>query len=93
MQEPVENDIILKFDFITQQGREKECIEYFEGGLDNDDNFGEYDYDLSPLQNWFSRPKKSGKLDLYESTDSEGKGKITLEYRFYYEQVKENEGE
>jgi hypothetical protein len=47
---------------------------------------------LSPLQNWFGRPKKSGKLDLYESTNGDGKGRVTLEYRIYKEQIDE-EGE
>lgn len=61
LKEPVDNDVIIKFEFNTQQGREKECIQYFENGLDYDDN-DSYDYDLSPLQNWFKRPKKSGKL-------------------------------
>lgn len=91
LREPVGNDLIIKFDFTTQEGREKEGIEYFESGLDYD-NKDSYDYDLSPLQNWFGRPKKSGKLDLYESTNGDGKGRVTLEYRIYKEQIDE-EGE
>jgi hypothetical protein len=92
LKEPVGEDLVIKFDFTTQEGREKEVIEYFEGGLDNEDS-DHYDYDMSPLQNWFQRPKKSGKLDLYQSTNSEGKGRVTLEYRIYNEQLKEEEGE
>ena len=67
IKEAIDEDIVMKFDFSTQEGRQKECVEYFENGLD-DDQKDSYDYDLSPLQNWFKRPKKSGKLDLYEST-------------------------
>lgn len=84
IREPPGEDAIFKFDFSTQEGREKECIEYFESGLDKEDD-GSYDHDLSPLQNWFQRPKKSGKLEIYESTHAEGKGRITLEYRIYKE--------
>ena len=36
LKEHVDDDMIIKFDFSTQEGREKECIEYFENGLDYD---------------------------------------------------------
>lgn len=75
---------------MIQEGREKECLEYFENGLDQDEE-QEYDYDLSPLQNWFKRPKKSGKLELYESNRKDGRGGVTLEYRFYQEAIEADE--
>jgi hypothetical protein len=46
---------------LTQEGREKEAIEYFENGLDRYPR-NEYDNNLSPLQNWFVRPTHEGKL-------------------------------
>lgn len=76
--------MIIKFDFITQEGREKEAIEYFENGLDRYPR-DDYDNNLSPLQNLFVRPTKNGKLELTESKRSDGKKGVTLFYRLYTE--------
>ena len=80
------DDLILVFDFVTQEGRQKDALEYFEIGFD-ESNKHDYSSDLSPLQNLFKRSTSVGKTELYESKRLDGKSGVTILYHFYKEKI------